>query len=96
LFHIRTLKASVKEAFGLDDSDFYFMETLLYNRFAAIYSPAHALAFRMDPFYDSLRKKMVETFGEEFVSLWKQSICIVYNTVLYCIIQDIFTNIVLH
>ncbi|EQC27290.1 hypothetical protein SDRG_14911 [Saprolegnia diclina VS20] len=42
---------------------------ILTHHIAVIYSPVHALAFRVDPFFDQLRAVVVERFGASMLDL---------------------------
>jgi hypothetical protein len=73
LFHIKTMSKTVRDTFGLDADCMNEMERLIISRFDTIYSPAHALAFSTDPFYDTMRENLCEEFGEDFLTLGKGS-----------------------
>jgi hypothetical protein len=78
LYHIRTLQDTTKDGFGpdarLNHSAIELMEKRLLSRFNTQYSPAHALAFRTDPFYDRMRERLTEILGDDAVCLGQGSI----------------------
>jgi hypothetical protein len=74
LFHVKTLSTSVMGPFDLDESSSSKLERLIIARFATIYSPAHALAFATDPFFDEMRANMARKFGDDFLTLERGSL----------------------
>jgi hypothetical protein len=59
------------------------MKNHLRHSFNTMYSPAHALAFRTDSFYDAIREQIKETLGDDAVGFGKGTILQQCKNALY-------------
>jgi hypothetical protein len=73
-YHLKTLDATFKDAFNLNDDDVQQMMVITHHRFSTIYTEAHGLAFSTDPMFTDMRSRIAIEFGEEFLQLNKNSL----------------------
>lgn len=65
------IRVHLKECKALAEEQKQIMDTNLLRRWARIYSPIHALAFKCNPFYAGMHLSIVDNYGQYFFKLGK-------------------------
>jgi hypothetical protein len=67
--HFHTLPPDVRATLDLSSADVDKMHTLVCHRLKTIFSPVHALAFRIDLLFDDLRDNLAKLHRDAFLNL---------------------------
>ncbi len=67
--HFRTLPLDVRAALDFNNVDVDKMHTLVCHQLKTIFSPTHALTFRINPLFDDLRDSLAKLHRDDFLNL---------------------------